>query len=477
MPAMTPDDLLERLRRRLGPHAVLTGDDAAFALVDHRRVHRGAALAVVRPRDTAETAAVVALAAEAGVALVPQGGNTGLSGGAVPPTDRPALVVSTARLDRIERVDPVGDVVVAGAGVTIQAVQEAAAGVDRLFAPDWGARGTATVGGAIATNAGGLNVLAYGPLRHHVLGLEVVLGDGRVHDGLRPLRKNSAGVDLTHLFIGAEGTLGIVTRASLALLPRPRHQRTALIALARLDAVADLLPRARERAPGRLTAFELVPEAGMGAVVERFGIARPLATRAAWYVLVRFAGPRPVDDDLAAFCAEAVGAGRAVDAVVAASTEQEERLWLIRDELPPPGLFADAPLAVKADLAVPVDRVVALVEGIEALVDRLAPGARPYVFGHVGDGNLHVHLLPGRVEPGRFAALRPDLIAALDELTWSLEGTISAEHGVGLELRDRIAGQIDEAGIDLLHRLKQAVDPAGIMNPGKTLPRRRADER
>ncbi len=467
-------DLVTALRRELGPDAVLTGPDADASLVDHRRVHRGRALAVVRPRHTAEVSAVVRLVAAAGAVIVPQGGNTGLSGGAVPLPGRPAVVVSTGRMNRIESVDPVGDVVVAQAGVTIQAVQEAAAAVGRLFAPDWGARGSATVGGAVSTNAGGLDVLAHGPFRHHVLGLELVLADGRVHDGLRPLRKNATGVDLTQIVVGAEGTLGIVTRVSLALSPRPAHETTALVALTRLDGVLELLARARTRAPGAVTAFELMPETGVAAVVSRLGLARPLATRAPWYVLVRFAGADPVSDALAGLCAEAVDDGLVTDAVVAGSPEQERRLWTIRDELPPPGLFADADRAVKADLAVPVGRVVDLVEGVEALVAERAPGAVPYVFGHVGDGNLHVHLLPGRIEPARFADLSDSLVAALDELTWTLDGTISAEHGVGLDLVDRIAGQIDETGIDLLHRVKAAFDPEGIMNPGKTLPARRA---
>ena len=465
-------DLIADLEAIVGASGVLQGGDLAPALVDRRGVYRGKAVALVRPRTTREVSDIVKRCAGAGAVIVTQGGNTGMSGGATPTATGPTVIVSLTRMTTIESVDADRQSATVEAGVTIQAIQEAAAAVERLFAPDWGARGTATIGGAVSTNAGGINVLQFGTMREHILGLEVVLADGRVWNGLRALRKDSSGYDLKQLFIGAEGTLGIVTRAVVRLLPAFRHQQSALAALSGLEALGPMFAMARARAHGGLTAFELIPDRGMEAITTKFGRGRPLPTSSEWYALVRFAASEPVTDSLAAFLAEASEAGLVTDAVVAATPDQEENLWLIRDEILPGQVFDNHLSGLKMDTAVPLDRIEAYITGTRALAAQIAPGSIHYAFGHVGDGNLHTYIIPASGDEHAFLGIRPELRDAVDELTWELGGTLSAEHGVGQELRGRIAGQKDATEIDLLHGLKDLLDPGGLFNPDKTLPLR-----
>ena len=480
------------LRSDLGPAGVLTGPDAAPFLTGQRGLYAGEALAVVRPASVDETALVVRACASAGVAIVPQGGNTGMSGGAVPaaaassgdsaPPDtgeegasrgsqRHSIVLSMSRMSRILSVDPDRWTITAEAGATIEAVQRAAAAANRLFAPDWGARGTATVGGAIATNAGGNNVLRYGTMRDNVLGLEAVLADGRVWDGLRALRKDSSGYDLKQLFIGAEGTLGVVTRAVLRLHPATPHTQSALAAISGLDRLMPLLELATARCGGDVTAFELVPEVGLERVCEKFALTRPMDTRAEFYVLVRLASADPVSERLGGFLAEAAELGWVTDAAVAVTDEQESRLWTIRDELPPSGLWPLQVHGLKMDTAVPIDRFGAYHDEVRRLAAELAPGSLTYGFGHAGDGNLHMYVLPtsdDHVES--FLAVRDELQERIDEATFALGGTLSAEHGIGQLLRDRVERQKAAIEWELMRTIKHALDPQGIMNPHKTLP-------
>ncbi len=497
--------LVAALRRELGPAGVLTGADAEPYLTSWRGLFGSDALAVVRPATVDETAAVVRACACAGVAIVPQGGNTGLSGGAVPagraatgspgaavpaaerpdvttgtsrgavPADchvtQPQIVLSLSRMNRVQSVNAAGWTVTAEAGATIEAVQQAAARANRLFAPDWGARGTATVGGAISTDAGGNNVLRYGTMRDQVLGLEVVLADGRVWNGLRALRKDSSGYDLKQMFIGAEGTLGVITRAVLRLHPATPHRQSALAAIGGLDCLMPLLELAAACCGGDVTAFELVPEAGMARVCEKFGIARPLAARGEFYALVRLASTEPVSERLAAFLAEASQRGLVTDAAVAVTDEQEARLWTIRDELPASGLWPQHVHGLKLDTAVPIDRFGAYHDQVRHIAAELAPGAFAYGFGHVGDGNLHMMVMPaGSEQAAAFAAARDALRERIDEATLALGGTLSAEHGIGQLLRGRIEPQKPAVEWELMRTLKLALDPQGIMNPHKTLP-------
>lgn len=461
----TTGDVTRRLRTLLGPTGWWEGADAATALVDFRGDFTGSALGVARPADVAQVSEVVGLCAEVGVAIVPQGGNTGLSGGSIPNVERPTIVLSLSRLRSIVDVDPVGFTITAEAGVTIQELQEAAAEVDRLFAPDWGARGTATIGGAIATNGGGVNVLRYGTTRDQVLGVEVVLADGRVWNGLRALPKDNTGYDLKHLFIASEGTLGIVTRAVLRLLPRPAEHRTAFLALTDIEHLGDLFGLASSHRPGVLSAFELIPEIGVERVIERYAVRRPLADVGEWYVLLRLSGAEGTADDMVAMLSVAAERGWVADAVVAESAEQEANLWTLRDELPPPRIFDG--YMIKYDLAVPSSHIGAFHAEVCDVVQQIAPGAWPYAFGHVGDGNLHLTVWPADGDDELLEQRKPELVAAIDDLVWRHRGTISAEHGVGQELRDRVVGQKPAVELELMQRVKAALDPTGILNPGK----------
>jgi FAD/FMN-containing dehydrogenase len=466
--APTSADALAALHTIVGAEHVVSGDDAAPALVDWRGVYAGDAIAVVRPSTTADVAAVVRWCSTNGIAVVCQGGNTSLSGGATPASERPTIVLSLQRMRRVEAVDADRFTITVEAGCSIEQVQDAAAAAGLMFAPDWSARGTATVGGAIATNAGGMNVLRFGTMRAHVLGLEVVLPDGRVWNGLRALRKDSSGYDLKQLFVGSEGTLGVVTRAVLALQPAERHATSALGVLHDLADLAALFGLGRQHAADVLSAFELVPELGLASVCEAMSLPRPLATIGDWYVLVRFAGTAPVDERLGAFLVAAAERRLITDAVVAATPEQEARLWLIRDELNGTRRFALAAHGVKMDAAVPIDRIVELIGGAGAIAAELAPpGSIVYPFGHVGDGNVHLYVVPsGDDALDAFAACKPMLAAALDDLTIRLGGSLSAEHGVGRELRDRLDVQKSAIELELMRAIKRALDPANVMNPG-----------
>ncbi|MEM7284732.1 MAG: FAD-binding oxidoreductase [Actinomycetota bacterium] len=469
---MTEHRAIAAIRAQLGEVGVLTGDEAAPFLVDPRGVHVGSALAVVRPASTFEVQAVVEACADHGVAIVPQGGNTGLSGGTAPTGTTPSIVVSLSRMNRIEAVDPHRWSMTVQAGVTIQAMHEAASAADRMFAPDWGARGTATIGGAIATDAGGNNVLRYGNLRDNVLGIEAVLADGRVWDGTRALRKDSSGYDLKQLFIGSEGTLGLVTRAVVRLHPPATHEQSALAAIPGLDGLSELYALAQETAPGLVTAFELVPAIGMRRVCELYDVPRPIETEAPFYVLVKLGSTRPVTDALGTFLQTAAAEGRILDAIVAATSDQEERLWLIRDELPPQRIFPDTQrVGLKMDTAVPVDRMAEYHDAVLAAAADVVPDAVAYGFGHVGDGNLHVMILPARIEDmDAFLAARPQLEQRVDETTIAMGGTLSAEHGVGRHLRTRIRAQKPAVEWELMRSVKHVFDPDGIMNPGALLP-------
>ncbi len=475
--------LVGGLRSDLGPAGVLTGSDAAPYLTGQRGLFTGEALAVVRPASVDETALVVQACASAGVAIVPQGGNTGMSGGAVPAVperrrdegsgavEQPSIVLSMSRMNRIVSVDPDRWTITAESGATIEAVRQAAAGANRLFAPDWGARGTATVGGAVATNAGGNNVLRYGTMRDNVLGLEAVLADGRVWDGLRALRKDSSGYDLKQLFIGAEGTLGVVTRAVLRLHPATPHTQSALAAISGLDRLMPLLELATTRCGGDVAAFELVPDIGLARVCQRLGLSRPLRTRAEFYILLRLASAEPVSERLGAFLAEASERGWVTDAAVAVTEEHESRLWTIRDELSPMFLWTQHEHSLKFDNAVPIDRLGAYHEEVRRIAAELAPDALTYGFGHVGDGNIHLYLLPAsddQVAP--FLAVRDELQERIDDATIRFGGTLSAEHGIGQLLRDRIRPQKPAIEWGLMRAIKTALDPHNIMNPNKTLP-------
>jgi FAD/FMN-containing dehydrogenase len=466
------DPLLERLAAIAGPANVLTDPaDTHPFLVEPRDLFVGAARAVVRPGTTAEVAAVVRAAAEAGTPIVPQGGNTGLVGGNVPDKTGRMLVVSLGRMNRVRAVDPAGDTMTAEAGVTLAAAQEAAAAADRLFPLSLASEGSCTIGGNLSTNAGGTAVLAYGSARDLALGLEVVLPDGRVWNGLGRLRKDNTGYDLKSLFIGAEGTLGIVTAAVLKLFPRPRATETALVGVPSPDAALALFRRARAAAGSALTTIELMPRIGIEFVVRHLPGARdPLAAPHPWYVMIELTSPVAVglDTTLAAILEGAIDAGEAEDAVVATSLEQRRAIWLLREALS--DMQKPEGGSIKHDISVPVAAVPELIARASAAADKLIPGIRPVPFGHLGDGNIHLNFSqPVGADKAAYLARWDALNAVVHGITAELGGSISAEHGIGRLKRDLLPGVKDEVALDLMRTLKKALDPKGLMNPGAVL--------
>lgn len=459
------------LRAALGPAGVLSGDEAAPHLVDFFRRHQGSALAVARPASTEEVAETIRICRRHQVAIVPQGGNTGLCGGAIPIAAAPSVVLSLRRMNRLLALDPECNTVTAEAGCILQTIHDAAEAAGRSFAMDWGARGSATIGGGISTNAGGLNVLRYGTTREQVLGLEVVLADGRVWDGLRALRKDSSGYDLKQLFIGAEGTLGVVTRAVLKLHPRPPHTQTMCVALPGLDRLMPLFTLARAALASTLSAFELIPGSMLTLALERHtSLQRPLDKWGDWVVLIRASGEAAISDRLAELFEQADAAGLLADASLAQSLAQEANLWRLRDEIPPGNLLGGR--MVKWDASVPINHIVPFLEALEATTAQVLPGGRAYAFGHVGDGNLHLSLYPPQTQSqDGFAAESHIIEQAIDRLIWQYGGSICAEHGVGILNVDRVVGQKPAIEQELMRRLRDSLDPEGLFNPGKLIAR------
>jgi len=449
--------LQKRLADIVGAAHVLT--EAAQTqpyLTDWRKQYSGPAECVVRPGSTEEVARVVALCAGDGVAVVPQGGNTGLVGGSVPTGARRELVLALGRMNRIRSLDRLNDTATVEAGCVLAAVQAAAADAGRLFPLSLAAEGSCQIGGNLSTNAGGVNVLRYGTAREQVLGLEVVLPDGRVWDGLRGLRKDNTGYDLKQLFLGAEGTLGVITAAVLRLYPKPTASATAWIALASPAQAVELLAALRSRVGERISAFELVSRSCLQAVLAHMPGARdPLGTPHPWYVLAEFGDSGSTED----LRERLEGALEGHEAVLAQSGEQARSLWRLRESIPE-AQFSN----VKHDISVPVSRIPEFIEALDRQLPRAFAGAQIFCFGHVGDGNLHYNIGPATLLPQREAVNRIvyDAVARLG-------GSISAEHGLGQLKREAIRRQKSPLELELMRALKTALDPKGLMNPGKVL--------
>lgn len=472
--APTPAGLLDRLHALLGPRGLLTDPaDIAPHLSDWRALYQGRALAVARPADTAEVAAVVRLAQETGTPITVQGGNTSMVGGAVPDESGRHLVLSLARLNRIRDCDPVDMTMTAEAGVVLKTAQNAAQDAGCLFPLSLGAEGTATIGGVLSTNAGGNTTVRYGNARELMLGLEVVLPDGQIWNGLRRLRKDNTGYALRHLFVGAEGTLGIVTAAVLRMFPRPRDTALALCAVADEEAALGLFRRFRDRDDSAVRAFEYMSGTGVDFCVKHIeGIAQPLSDRAAHYVLVDLASPRPdagLRDMAEAVLAEAMEEGIVLDAVLAESEAQAQKLWRIREEHPEAQKREGA--SVKNDVSVPVSKVPEMIRRCSAALVELIPGSRPVPFGHIGDGNIHMNLeQPPGMDPAAFLARSHDIMDCVNAIVRDLDGSFSAEHGIGRLKTDMMEEWRGGAELDAMKRIKAALDPAGLMNQGKVLP-------
>ena len=473
MEAKLQTALRERLTEIVGAAGVLTEPaDMAPFLVDERARYRGATPAVVRPSTTEEVARVVALCAAEKIPIVPQGGNTGLCGGATPHPGGRELVVSLARLNRVREVDPLNYTITVEAGVILADVQKAAAEVDRLFPLSLGGEGTARIGGNLSTNAGGTGVLRYGNARDLALGLEVVLPDGRVWDGLSALRKDNTGYDLKHLFIGAEGTLGIITAAVLKLFPRPHAVETALVALDDPAAAVALLARARAATGDRVTAFELILRLPFELVLAEIpGTRDPFAGRHPCYVLAELSAGAGEDDargQMESLLAGAMEDGLVRDAVIAESGAQAADFWKLRETIPEAQKLDGA--SIKHDISVPVSRIPGFMEEAAAAAEAAVDGVRVCAFGHVGDGNLHFNMnQPVGGDPAAFLEREDELNTIVHDAASRHGGSISAEHGIGQLKREALIHYKPAVAIELMRRIKAALDPDNLMNPGKVL--------
>ena len=467
-------NVLDKLREIVGPKGFVDNRQAMEPyLVEWRGLFRGAAKAVLRPSSTEEVARVVRLCAEAKLPIVPQGGNTGLVGGGVPWEDGRSIVVSLARMDRIRAIDPLNHTITAEAGCILADLQKAASDHDRLFPLSLGAEGTCRIGGNLSTNAGGVGVLRYGNTRDLTLGLEVVLPDGRVWDGLRGLRKDNTGYDLKQLFIGAEGTLGIITAATMKLFPKPRQVETAFIALRRVEDVMEVFARARAASSDLLTAFELIPRFGLEIAVKHVhGVTDPLTETYPWYALLEVSSSQTetsLCDALEAFLAASIEAGLVADGVIAASGAQSVELWRIREGIVMAQNHEGG--SIKHDVSVPVSRVADLITEVSAAVEKRLPGIRPVAFGHVGDGNIHLNLSqPVGMNTGEYLGLWEEMNRIVHDAVAARGGSISAEHGVGRLKRDELPRYKSALELELMARVKRALDPENLMNPGKILP-------
>ena len=465
-------NLLDTLAAAIGTGHVLTeAADLAPYLAEERGLFHGAALAVARPGSTGEVAAVVAACARAGIAMVPQGGNTGLCGGGVPSERGDSVVISTERLTGIRKLDAVDFTMTAEAGCVLATLQAAAAEAGCLFPLSLGAEGSCRIGGNISTNAGGTNVLRYGTTRDLVLGLEVVLPDGRVWNGLKSLRKDNTGYALHHLFIGAEGTLGIVTAAVLKLFPAIAERQTAMVGLGDLDAALVLLARARRASGDAVTACELIPRLGLDLCLRHIpGSRDPFARSYPWYLLLELSSSRPggLREALEAMLAEALDEGLALDAVLAESLEQRHALWRIRESIPEAQKKEGG--SIKHDVAVATSRVPEMIRRCTKAVETALPGVRVVAFGHLGDGNTHFNLTQpvGADKPG-FLAQWSRMNRIVHDIVVEMEGSISAEHGIGRLKTDELAHYKPALDLELMRRVKTALDPRGLMNPGKVV--------
>ena len=464
---------LERIAGVVGPAGIVAGDDAAPLLRDERGLYLGAAALVVRPASVDECAAVVRLCHDARIGVVPQGGNTGYCGGATPfDGARRQILLSLARLNRVREVDALGFTLTAEAGVVLARAQDAARQHGLLFPLSMGSEGSAQIGGNLSTNAGGLAVLRYGTMRELVLGLEVVLPNGEVLSELKGLRKDNTGYDTKALFLGSEGTLGVITAAVLKLFPEPRSRATAWLAVPSVADACGLLGRARRESGDQVVSAEYVSRRSLELVLRHVDGARdPLDAPAEHYLLLELASA-DADDALRVklerVLADGLDAGEILDGTLAQSETQRGALWLLRERVPEAERRAGG--SVKHDVSVRIGRIAELIARAEPALQRIAPH-RLSIYGHIGDGNLHFNVLPpaGQSIADFRAASAEPLSACVHDVAASLDGSFSAEHGVGILKTPELARYKSPAALTLMRTLKQALDPHGIMNPGKLL--------
>ena len=466
-------DVLERIAQVMGPKGLMTdaGDMAPY-VVDQRNFYQGTTPAVVRPASTEEVATVLAICHETGTPIVPQGGNTGLCGGATPHEDGSELLISLTRMNNIREVDALNFTLTAEAGVILSDIQKAADDADRLFPLSLGAEGTARIGGNLSTNAGGTGVLRYGNARDLMLGLEVVLPDGRIWNGLSGLRKDNTGYDLKHLFAGSEGTLGIITAAVLKLFPKPRDVQTAFCAVRDADATIEILSRARASSDDRVTAFEWIAREGLELVFRHIpGTRDPISDTYPEYLLIELTSGHEdggLRDSLEAILTDAMERGEVLDAVIAESRGQSADFWKLRETLPEAQAIEAA--SIKHDISVPVSKVPEFLRIAGAALNEAMAGIRICAFGHIGDGNLHYNVIkPVDLDEKVFKGRYEEINRIVHDIAVELNGSISAEHGIGMLKRDELAHYKSPVVLDIMRDLKSALDPKGIMNPGKVI--------
>lgn len=472
MNSETAKSPLSRLKDLLGPKGYSDdADDLAPWLTDWRGLFHGAAQALLSPANVAEVAAIVSIAREAGIPIVPQGGNTGMVGGATPSANGNALLLSLRRMSAIRSIDATSGIAVAEAGVILSNLHDAALHKGMRFPLSLGAKGSATIGGLVSTNAGGTQVLRFGTMRKLVLGLEAVLPDGSVYDGLAALKKDNRGYDLTQLLIGAEGTLGVVTAASLRLVPAIGDRAVGWIGVESPQAALRLLRWLEARSGEAVESFEVMPRETLDLVLRHVpGTRAPLESSAAWNVLVEYVSAGESRSSLEELLGSALGEGLAQDAVVSANEAQAEAFWRLRDSISE-AERASGP-AIQHDISVPVDAMPDFMEMAVARVETAYPGFSAAAFGHLGDGNVHFHIRAPEGADGE--AWRNGRGKEASHMVYDLvvaaKGSISAEHGIGQMKRTELLRLSDPARIGVLRAIKAALDPANIMNPGKLVP-------
>ena len=470
--APTDGAFLEQLATLVGVRNVLTEDGATEPyLTEERGLYRGRTRAVVRPGTAQEVAAVLGACDAARVPVVPQGGNTGLVGGQTPSMAGDAIVLSLRRLDKVRAIDPAANALTIEAGATLLSAQEAAAQADRLYPLSLASEGSCTIGGNLATNAGGTAAIAYGTARDLVLGIEVALADGRLLNNLGKLKKDNTGYDLKHLFMGSEGTLGIITAAVLKLFPRPRATATAFVGLASPKAALDLLMLAQHRVGADVKTFELMPRIGIEFALRHGSNTRdPLVGAHPWYVLLELTSQieGSLDAALEGILEEAIERAIVDDAVVAASLDQRNALWRLRE------LLSDVQKheggSIKHDVSVPIGEVPGFLADVEVALARHEPGARLVAFGHLGDGNIHCNVSqPVGADKQAFLDRWDAVNTLVHDLVGARGGSISAEHGIGVMKRALLPQWKDPVALSVMRSLKATLDPNGILNPGKVL--------
>ncbi len=474
MPQMPSRELLQQFSAIVGSqYAIEVGDDAmAPFLIEWRDKYQGKAALVLRPSCVQEVSDIMKLAYATDTVIVPQGGNTGVVGGQIPFDSGTEIILSLTRLNQVRKVDPASNTITVDAGVTLEQVQKQAAQVDRLFPLSLASQGSCQIGGNLATNAGGVNVLAYGNMRELTLGLEVVLADGRIWDGLRSLRKDNTGYDMKDLFIGSEGTLGLITGAVLKLFPAVKEKATAFVGLESLEQVAKLFTLATGAGGGKLTAFEILPRIGLEFTLKHGDKTRhPLEQPSEWYALVEISSPQQGEmamNALEQILGQAFEEGLLEDGAIAATPQQATEFWRLRELMS--AMQKPEGGSIKHDISVPIADIPAFITQANKAVTQLIPGCRPVPFGHFGDGNIHYNISqPVDMDKAVYLERWDDMAAVVHGIVADFNGSISAEHGIGRMKKALMAQTKSPVELSLMQSVKRTLDPKGILNPGKVL--------